>query len=67
MVKCNHLGVINMLKYFKVTNYKGFKDGISIDFSKHRDYNFHKSFIKYGIVNKGLIYGKMGLGNQILA
>ena len=64
MVKCNHLGVINMLKYFKVTNYKGFKDGISIDFSKHRDYNFHKSFIKYGIVNKGLIYGKNGSGKS---
>ena len=53
-----------MLKYFKVTNYKGFKDGISIDFSKHRDYNFHKSFIKYGIVNKGLIYGKNGSGKS---
>lgn len=53
-----------MLKYFEVKNYKGFKDGISIDFSKHRDYNFHTEYIKNGIVNKGLIYGKNGSGKS---
>jgi len=53
-----------MLKYFEVMNYKGFKDGISIDFSKHREYSYHQSFIKNNIVNKGLIYGKNGAGKS---
>ena len=53
-----------MLKYFEVKNFKGFKDKLSIDFSKHRDYTFHSDFIKNGIVNKGLIYGKNGSGKS---
>ena len=53
-----------MLKYFEVKNYKGFKNGLSIDFSNHRDYTFHKDFIKNNIVNKGLIYGKNGSGKS---
>ena len=53
-----------MLKSFKVKNFRGFKDCLSIDFSSHRDYNFHNEFIKDGIVNKGIIYGKNGSGKS---
>lgn len=64
MLKYNHVREVNMLKYFEVKNYKGFKNGLSIDFSNHRDYTFHKDFIKNNIVNKGLIYGKNGSGKS---
>ncbi len=55
-----------MLKYFSVTNYRGFKDKIELDCSKTRDYAFNKSFIKNGLVNKGLIYGINGSGKSNL-
>ena len=54
MLKYNQLGEANMLKYFEVKNYKGFKDGLSIDFSNHRDYTFHGDFIKNNIVNNSI-------------
>lgn len=64
MINYNQERKMVMLKYFKVKNYKGFKDEIFLDFSKHRDYSFHQSFIKNGIVNKGIIYGKNGSGKS---
>ena len=41
-----------MLKKFEVTNFMGFKDKISLDFSDHKDYEFNKGFIKNNIINK---------------
>ena len=46
-----------MLKKFVVENFKNFKDELILDFSKVRDYEFNKSLIKNGLVNKALIYG----------
>lgn len=53
-----------MLKKFQVKNYRGFKDTIGIDFSNHREYSFHSDFIKNGIVNKSIMYGKNGSGKS---
>lgn len=64
MLKYSKSGDDDMLKYFSVQNYKGFKGKIEVDFSKHRDYEFHEEFIKNGIINKGLIYGKNGSGKS---
>lgn len=64
MLLYDKLGENGMLKYFRVKNYKGFEDGIELDFSNHRDYSFHQEFIKNGIINKGLIYGKNGSGKS---
>lgn len=55
-----------MLKKFEVTNFMGFKDKISLDFSDHKDYEFNKGFIKNNIINKALIYGKNGTGKSNL-
>jgi AAA15 family ATPase/GTPase len=54
--------VIFMLKKFTVRNYKGFKEEISIDFSKYREYQFNKHVIKHNLLNMGVIYGKNGAG-----
>lgn len=55
-----------MLKKFSVRNYKGFKEEISIDFSKYRDYQFNKHVIKRNLLNMGVIYGKNGTGKTNL-
>lgn len=54
-----------MLVKFKVTGYKGFKDPLILDL-KARDYVFNKNIVKNNIVNKGLIYGKNGIGKSNL-
>lgn len=51
-----------MLKKFTVQNYKGFKDAISIDFSKYRDYKFNSHVINNGLLTKAVIYGKNATG-----
>lgn len=50
---------------FEVENFKGFRDTISLDF-KARDYAYNEQLIKNGIVNKGIIYGKNGVGKSSL-
>ena len=54
-----------MLKRFEVENYKGFKDRLVFDLSA-REYAFNKNLVKNGIVNKGIIYGKNGIGKSNL-
>jgi AAA15 family ATPase/GTPase len=58
--------MMKMIKKFEVTNYRGFKSKLTFDLSKTRDYEFNTDFIKKGIVNKGLIYGKNGTGKSNL-
>ena len=50
-----------MLKRFEVENFKGFKDRLVFDLSA-REYAFNKNLVVNGIVNKGIIYGKNGIG-----
>lgn len=52
-----------MLKRFEVENFKGFKDRLVFDLTA-RDYEFNKDLVKDGIVNKGIIYGKNGIGKS---
>lgn len=55
-----------MIRKFKVSNFKGFKDELVFDLSRARDYNFNAKFVENGIVKKGLIYGKNGTGKSNL-
>lgn len=53
-----------MLKSFAVTNFKGFKDRILFDLSKHKNYEFNTFAIKNGIVKDAIIYGPNGSGKS---
>lgn len=55
-----------MLKQFAVRNYKGFKDEITIDFSKYKEYQFNRHVIQNNLLTKGVIYGKNGSGKTNL-
>ena len=55
-----------MLKKFTVKNFKNFKKSITLDFSTVHDYDFNQDFIKYGLINKMLIYGKNNTGKSNL-
>ena len=54
-----------MLKRFEVENFKGFKNKIVLDLTA-REYEFNKSVVKEGLVNKAIIYGKNGVGKSSL-
>lgn len=54
-----------MLKKFIVENYKGFAKPLVFDLQA-REYNFNKSIVKNGIVNKAIVYGKNGSGKTNL-
>ena len=54
-----------MLKKFEVENFKGFKDRLIFDLQA-REYEFNKNLVSNGIVNKGIIYGKNGIGKSNL-
>lgn len=60
------MGVDFMLKRFSVKNFKNFKEKITLDFSKVRDYEFNQNLIKNGLVNKMLIYGPNNSGKSNL-
>lgn len=55
-----------MIKEFSVKNFKNFKDMITLDFAKKRDYEFKQEHIRNGIINKILIYGPNNSGKSNL-
>lgn len=55
-----------MIRKFSVSNFKGFKNKISLDLSKSREYTFNNNLVENGIVKKALIYGKNGTGKSNL-
>jgi AAA15 family ATPase/GTPase len=55
---------IMLITKFSVKNFKLFQEECVFDFSRIRDYSFHKEFIKNGIVNKALVYGYNGSGKS---
>ena len=59
-------GEIIMIKKFSVKNFKNFKEKITLDFSKARDYSFNQELIKNGLINKMLIYGPNNSGKSNL-
>ena len=54
-----------MLKRFEVLNFKGFDKRLVFNLEA-RDYSFNNQIIKNKIVNKGIIYGKNGIGKSNL-
>ena len=55
-----------MLKKFSVTNFKNFKDKVTIEFDKASNYEFNDNVIKDGCVTKGIVYGINGSGKSNL-
>jgi len=55
-----------MLKRFEVTNFKNFKESVSIDFGSVGGYQFNADCIKDDTVSKMLLYGKNGTGKTNL-
>lgn len=55
-----------MLKKFKVTNFKCFKDEFVFDLSTVKNYSFNTECIKNDIVNNAIIYGFNGSGKSNL-
>lgn len=56
-----------MLEKFTVSNYKNFKDPITIDFSEVRDYKFNTECVNEdGLITKFIIYGKNASGKSNL-
>ncbi len=58
-----------MLKKFTVTNFKGFKDSMTLDLSDVKNYAFHEEAINQNekIVKLALIYGPNGIGKSNLS
>ena len=54
-----------MIIRFEVSNFKGFENPVSIDFTA-REYEFNENMVKNGYVNKALIYGHNGSGKSSL-
>ncbi len=56
-----------MLEKFTVAGYKNFKDPITLDFSKVRDYKFNTECVNDdGLITKFIIYGKNASGKSNL-
>ncbi len=55
-----------MIKKFSVTNFKNFKDKLTLDFSKSRDYNFNSHLIVNDLINKAIVFGYNSSGKSNL-
>lgn len=55
-----------ILKRFEVTNYKNFKDTITVNFSKVGGYHFNSDCITNNTISKMLIYGRNATGKTNL-
>ena len=55
-----------MLKKFSVTNFKGFRDKITLDIGVPSNYGFNTDVIKNGLITKGIIYGINSCGKSNL-
>jgi len=56
-----------MLQSFSVKNFKCFKNEITLDLSKIKNYEFNTEAIRNGLVNTALIYGYNSVGKTNLA
>ena len=55
-----------MLRRFKVSNFKCFKEDFSFDLASAKAYTFNPECVKNGIVNNAMIYGYNGSGKSNL-
>ncbi|MDO4826732.1 MAG: AAA family ATPase [Bacteroidia bacterium] len=51
-----------MLAKFAAKNFRGFRDRIEIDLTRHSNYTFNSFAIKDGIIKNGILYGPNGSG-----
>ena len=51
-----------MLAKFSVKNFRGFKDKIELDLTRHSNFSFNLYAIKDDIIKNGIIYGPNGSG-----
>ena len=51
-----------MLAKFSVKNFRGFKDAIELDLTRHSNFSFNLYAIKDDIIKNGIIYGPNGSG-----
>ncbi len=56
-----------MLRKFRVSNFKSFEKDFELDLTDVNAYEFNKVSIKNGIINNALIYGHNGVGKSNLA
>jgi AAA15 family ATPase/GTPase len=54
----------NMLCKFSVKNFKGFKDWLTLDLSKVKNYEFNTECIQNNTIAKGIVYGYNGVGKS---
>ncbi len=52
----------DMLAKFAVKNFRGFRDRIEIDLTRHSNYTFNSFAINAGIIKNGILYGPNGSG-----
>lgn len=55
-----------MLRKFSVEGFRGFKDKLTFDLTKAREYGFNRHLIHDGLVSSGVIYGVNGSGKSSL-
>ncbi len=51
-----------MLAKFSVKNFRGFKEKIELDLTRHSNYNFNLYAIKDDVIKNGIVYGPNGSG-----
>lgn len=56
----------SMLTKFSVTNFRNFKNKLTIDFKNKHDYKFNEIATKNGIISKSIVFGKNGCGKSNL-
>lgn len=54
----------NMLVKFTVSNYKNFKNPITLDFTETHDYKFNTKCVRDGLLSKVIIYGRNASGKS---
>ena len=55
-----------MLEKFSVSNYRTFSKPITLDLKTTHDYKFNQGFVKNGIVNTGIVFGRNATGKTNL-
>lgn len=55
-----------MLRKFSVSGYRCFRDKLTFDLTKAREYEFNRHLIRDGLVSSGVIYGANGSGKSSL-
>ena len=53
-----------MLAKFSVKNFRGFRDRIELDLTRHSNFSFNLYAIKDDIIKNGIIYGPNGSGKS---